>query len=383
MSHVIARGKSLGMPYRRLGKTDWSVSAVGLGCAPLGDVYGDLPHRDRLDIVQTAFDSGVNIFDTSPFYGESKSESNLGRCLAELAKDNTEMYQRDQYYLCSKVGRYAAGKHDYSAKRVQLSIQHSLERLHTDYLDCVNIHDFEFVGFYPDNDDGSLPQIWEETLPALEELKQKGVIGAYGLSGKPLVCIDYVARQYGYDKLSTILTYNNYNLTDERLNMFMPRIKKYDIGVMQGGVSLLGLLTPQGPQPWNNAPQLIKDRCREAVELVRAKTLGSEQEKRLSILRLAFLHALSNTNLHTILVGPTNAQQLQCYVDWIRDSEVDKIYNDDYLSQPDKELIDELQHGVFADIMNLGWVEDGTQYNICEATFESPHWRDILHYTNA
>ena len=51
----------------------------------------------------------------------------------------------------------------------------------------------------------------EETLPALEEQKNKGIIGCYGLSGRPLVVIDYVGRKYGWDKISTLLTYNNYN----------------------------------------------------------------------------------------------------------------------------------------------------------------------------
>lgn len=152
MEKVFARGKISGIPYRRFGKTGWNVSALSLGCAPFGDVYGSFPHQERVNIVKTAFDAGINLLDTSPYYGETKSETNLGKCLAQLTKLDNKLYARDQYHVCTKVGRYADGKHDYSAKRVELSIQHSLQRLQTDYIDCINIHDFEFAGFYPDDD---------------------------------------------------------------------------------------------------------------------------------------------------------------------------------------------------------------------------------------
>ena len=241
----------------------------------------------------------------------------------------------------------------------------------------------DFVHFHIDiqYQQGSLDQIVEETLPALEEQKSKGIIGAYGLGSRPLNVIDYVGRRYGWDKISTLLTYNHYNLTDERLMNLMPRLKKYDVGIMQGGVTLLGLLTPQGPQPWNNAPDIIKERCTEAIKIVKDRTKGNDLEKELSILRLSFLHCMDNINIHSCLVGPTCPDQLANNVRWIKEGQVD-IYNRAYLTDDDKKLIEELQGGVFADIMNLGWIEDGTQYNICEATFESTHWKDVLHYTH-
>ena len=69
-------------------------------------------------------------------------------------------------------------------------------------------------------------------------------------------------------------------------------------------------------------------------------------------------------------------EQLANNVKWIKD-ECGNCLTDD-----DMELIEYLQTGVFADIMNLGWIEDGTQYNICEATFESSHWKECLHYAD-
>lgn len=216
-----------------------------------------------------------------------------------------------------------------------------------------------------------MEQIWRETLPALEEQKQKGNISHYGLGGRPLIVMDYVARMYGYDKISSFLNYNNWNITNETLKNYAPRLRKYDIGLMQGGVTMMGLLTPQGPQEWNNAPDSWKEICKEAVQIVYDRTKGSEKQKRESILRLGFLHGISNEDIGTLLVGATSVEQLKNNIKWIADAH-------DGLTEEDLELIHELQHGVFADMMNLGWIEDGTQRNICEATFQNPHWEEWL-----
>lgn len=142
-----ARAFATGIPYRRFGKTEWSVSSIGLGCAQFGDVYGSMPHAERLKVIRFALESGINILDTSPYYGQTKSESNVGLCLREL----TSEFPRNEYYLCTKMGRYGPGNHDYSGKMVEESIKRSMERLQTDHIDLVSIHDFEFVGYYPDD----------------------------------------------------------------------------------------------------------------------------------------------------------------------------------------------------------------------------------------
>ena len=147
ISRMMARGIAKGMPYRRFGKTEWMVSAIGLGCAPFGDLYGTFPHSEKRKVVQFALESGINIIDTSPFYGETASETNVGLCLRELSGD----HPRNGYYLCTKMGRYSGDHFDFSGKMVEESIQHSMERLQTDYLDLVSIHDFEFAGYYPDD----------------------------------------------------------------------------------------------------------------------------------------------------------------------------------------------------------------------------------------
>jgi len=345
MEATIERGRANGIPYRRLGKTGFNVSAISLGCAPMGGVFGAMPHNERLGLVRNALQSGLNLMDTSPYYGATASESNLGRCLSELASE----FPRDSYYLCTKVGRYE-NDFDYSASRVERSVEESLSRLRTDRLDIVSVHDFEFAE--------SLDQIWLETLPALAELQTKGIVGHIGLGARPLPVIELVAQRFGFERLSTLLTYNHWNLCDERLRNLMPRLCKYDIGVMQGGVTLMGLLTPQGPQSWNTATSKIKHACAEAV-----------RETGADILRLGLLHAMDNENIGSVLVGCTSREQLQQNMQWLQQTEW-------MLDAEDRTRVEELQTGVLADVMNIGWIEKGSERNICRAILENEAYCD-------
>lgn len=86
---------------------------------------------------------GINVFDTSPYYG--RSEYILGDALLSLRDE----FPRNSYYLQTKVGRYGytTKDFDYSASRVRESVFESMRRMHTDYLDVVLCHDTEFVDF--------------------------------------------------------------------------------------------------------------------------------------------------------------------------------------------------------------------------------------------
>lgn len=115
---------------------------------------------------------GINSFDTSPYYGNS--EYILGDALLELRNE----FPRDHYYLATKIGRYGytVKDFDYSAKRVYESVEESMKRMHTDYLDVVYCHDVEFVDFQ---------QVVgpNQALEALFSLKNQGKVKYVGCSG--------------------------------------------------------------------------------------------------------------------------------------------------------------------------------------------------------
>ena len=162
---------------RTLGQTGIDVSAMGLGTVKLGRDQGvkypsgfTIPDDDEASaLLSRARELGINLIDTAPAYG--CSEERLGQLLKG---------QRDQWVICSKVGEEFENGHsrfDFSPEHTQMSVARSLKRLQCDHLDIVLVHS-----------DGNDMAIIEQlgTLEALAELKQAGLVRAYGLSGKSL-----------------------------------------------------------------------------------------------------------------------------------------------------------------------------------------------------
>lgn len=131
------------MELRELGRTGLKLSTVGFGASPLGNVFGDVSEEQANASVRLAFQSGINFFDTSPYYGGTLSEKVLEKALKALGAP------RNSYVVATKCGRYKEG-FDFSAERVTRSIEESLERLQLDYVDILQCHDIEF---------GSLDQV--------------------------------------------------------------------------------------------------------------------------------------------------------------------------------------------------------------------------------
>ena len=316
------------MKYRTLGKTGLKVSTLSLGCAPLGNVYGDLDLDKCKSIVHGAIDRGINFFDTSPYYGATKSESVLGQCLKDVP--------RDKYILATKCGRYD-GHHDFSYDRVTKSIDESLDRLGVDHIDLMQCHDIEFAS--------SLEQVVYEGLPALEEAKRQGKIGHIGITGLPLQVVDYVMEHSTVD-IEAVLSYCCYTVQNTNLEQYLPRWKHQNIGIIQGGATSMGLLTPQGPQEWHPAPEQVKRVCADAVA-------ACEEGAGESIVKLAFQFTASNPDVHTTLVGSTSLDMLEANIQWTNQS-------------LDEELLAMVENALAA-VKNKIWVERGSEENIALA----------------
>tara|TARA_R110001606_G_scaffold332103_1_gene479952 strand:+ start:2110 stop:2934 length:825 start_codon:yes stop_codon:yes gene_type:complete len=162
------------LPKRTLGGTGIDVSCLGLGTVKFGRNEGvkyprdfDLPDdRNVQNILQQCADRGMNLIDTAPAYGNS--EKRLGQLLKN----------RQQWVICSKVGEeFEKGEshYDFSASHTRKSIERSLKRLRTDYLDIVLVHS-----------DGSDEAIihHSDCLETLQRAREDGLIRAYGMSTK-------------------------------------------------------------------------------------------------------------------------------------------------------------------------------------------------------
>ena len=124
------------MKKNEIGKTGMKVSNLSFGASSLGGVFHDIREAEGIKAVFTAVENGMNFIDVSPYYGHYKAEIVLGKALKEIP--------RSSYYLSTKVGRYGkdgVNTWDYSGKRAQESVYESMERLHIDYIDLINVHD--------------------------------------------------------------------------------------------------------------------------------------------------------------------------------------------------------------------------------------------------
>ncbi len=124
------RSQPITMEYRKLGQTDLNLSLIGFGSATLGDVFGNIDPGEAIRAVHLAVDSGINFFDSSPYYGITLAETRLGEALVG---------RRERVVLATKCGRYGFDEFDFSAKRVTASIDESLRRLQTDYIDLFQV----------------------------------------------------------------------------------------------------------------------------------------------------------------------------------------------------------------------------------------------------
>ena len=122
------------MKYRTLGRTGLQVSEVGFGGAGIGHVWGPTTDAECIRAVGRALDLGINFFDTSPMYGGGKSEENLGK---GLAGRRAEAVIATKVRLQSEDDR--AGLAAMTAA-VRNSVEQSLARLGTDYVDVLQVH---------------------------------------------------------------------------------------------------------------------------------------------------------------------------------------------------------------------------------------------------
>ena len=304
------------MHTRPLGTTGLQVPILAFGASSLGQEFRSITLDEALGSVRTALDCGMNLIDTSPFYGRGMSEVLLGVALKGVP--------RDEYLLCTKLGRYDLGHFDFSARRVAESVDVSLHRLGTDHLDIVLCHDVEFV---------PLGQIVAETLPALRKVQESGKVRFIGFSGYPQKIFRFICDQADVD---CVLNYNQYTLQNTRFaDETVAWLKARGIGVMNAGPFSARLLTDAPLPPWLKEPEEVKAAARQAAEICGAR--GS------SIAKLALQFSIANPDIATTVAGSANPANVR---EWAR-----------WAAEPlDEELVRDVQ-AIFAPVKNIGHIE--------------------------
>lgn len=167
---------------------------------------------------------------------------------------------REKYYIGTKVGRYqweVDKRFDFTAQKTMQSIEESLQRLQLEYVDILQVHDVEYAP--------SVDVIVNETLPAVQKLKERGLCRYIGITGYPLAPLRKIIAKSSV-KIDCVLSYCRLALNDNSLAEEFEFFEARGVSVINASPLSLGLLTEQGVQPWNPAQEDIKVACSRAVQ---------------------------------------------------------------------------------------------------------------------
>jgi aryl-alcohol dehydrogenase-like predicted oxidoreductase len=266
------------MEYCLLGKSDLKISRLGFGCMSLDpkDPQGE-------NILHMALNAGMNYFDTADLYNKGQNEMMLGRAFRD---------KRKELILATKVGnqwRIDGSGWDWnpSKKHILSSVDQSLERLQTDYIDLYQLHG------------GTIEDPIDDVIEAFEILKSAGKIRYYGISSiRPNVIREYIKRS------SIISVMMQYSLLDRRPEEEMlSLLKENQIGVLARGSIAKGLLISKPAEHYLNYSA-------EQVSSA-AATVKSVSDSMSDPLETCVHFVLENPAVSSAVIGIRTAAQLK------------------------------------------------------------------------
>ena len=239
-------------------------AAMGLGGAPLGNLFRPVSDSDAEAVVRRAIGAGIRYFDTAPHYGHGRSEQRMGAILRERP--------RDDFLLSTKIGRLLspdagaptaahgyvdvlpfAQRYDYSYGGTLRSLDESLRRLGLNRVDIAYVHDVD-VKTHGSEQPRRFREAITGALPALAKRKEEGALAGFGLGVNDVqVCLDTLSVA----DVDAILLAGRYTLADQSaLARLLPECLRRNVAVVAGGVLNSGILAT-GSRPADGSPPLF------------------------------------------------------------------------------------------------------------------------------
>lgn len=238
---------------RRVGQTDLQIPVLGLGTCPLGGVYAAIDEASARASFETAWDLGLRLYDTAPWYGLGQAEHRTGRALYE--------HDRREFVLTTKVGRVLRAPRDRAGFRppnwagalsfehqhvftydaIMRSYEDSLQRLGINRVDVLYIHDLD-RGYFPEEDvlKARLSELEQGGFRALEELKRSGEIKAIGAGINERGMIDRFLDRFDLD---VFLVASRYTLLEHDIYFDeIARVRQRGATLVVGGAFNSGIL---------------------------------------------------------------------------------------------------------------------------------------------
>ena len=290
------------MKYRRLGKTDLNVSEISIGCSAY---WGDkkFPERKAAEIINEAFDRGVNFFDTGHNYSNFNAEPRLGR----IVKDILAKSDRSKIIISTKgggiIGRTpilslrSVKTRDLSPDAIEASCYASIKNLQCNYIDIFQLH-----GVFQS-------QIKDELIDRLLVMKKRGMFRYLGINSHAKSELEYIAQHPEIFDM-VLLDYNILQLDREEM---IDKLYEAGIGVVAGTVLAQGhLLKGQigsiknGSFFWYLARSLVKSTSRRLANASKDMRDVLSSISEMSPAQAAFAYILSNAKISSCVFGTTN-----------------------------------------------------------------------------
>ncbi|MGG4491151.1 aldo/keto reductase [Metabacillus idriensis] len=292
---------------------------LGFGTAPLGNMYRDIPEAEAIATVDAAWEHGVRYFDTAPFYGAGLAEIRLGKALSNR--------NRNEYVLSTKVGRVISDElenpaardlgekgglfefgrknkivPDYSEDGTLRSIEQSLNRLQTDHLDFVYIHDIA-QDFYGDEWLAQFETARTGAFRTLTRLREEGVIKGWGLGVNRVEPIELMLDLED-TKPDISLLAGRYSLLDHdrALQRVMPASIKHNMGIVVGGPYSSGILAGGTHFEYQKASPEIIDKV--------SKIKNITDRHGISIKAAALQFSLANPAVAAVIPGASKPERI-------------------------------------------------------------------------
>jgi len=305
---------------RPLGRTGKECTILGFGTSPIGNLFRAIPDGEAQAMLDLAWARGLRVFDTAPAYGNGLSERRCGQALRP--------YPRDEYLLSTKVGRLLKPSRepvdggrcvdippfrlvlDYGYDAAMRSVEDSLQRLGTSYLDIALIHDVDTPNFGPELQRLHFRTAMDGAYRALADLRDQGVVGAVGLGvNEWQVCEEAL----GHGDFDCFLLAGRYTLLEQDpVESFLPRCAARGVSLLIGGAYNGGILaTGPGPDAKYNykpAPAAIQERVRRIQAVCDSHGI--------SLPSAALQFPLGHPSVACVLLGTRYVPQLEANLQW-------------------------------------------------------------------
>jgi aryl-alcohol dehydrogenase-like predicted oxidoreductase len=294
------------MHYRLFGRTGLYVSELCFGAMTFGgkgfyEPIGKTAQAEADELVSISLESGINFFDTADVYSEGESEKILGKALGARRKD---------VVLATKVrGKAGPGPNQQGLSRAHImsSIEGSLKRLGTDWIDLYQIHGFDPVTPF------------DETLRALDDIVRSGkvrYVGCSNLAAWQLANANGLAARHGWARFESLQAHYTIATRDLEREL-VPLLNDAQMGLMVWSPLSGGLLSgkhgPDGKGPdgsrratWD-FPPVNKDRAFDCIDAMRK--IGDAKGASVACVALAWL--LAKPHVSAIIIGAKNHEQLR------------------------------------------------------------------------